>query len=86
MHITKNREEVLSVLKKIKNLRLVINGHIHQETNLIHEGIMSSDDFYKALGEFKLGKEKPGYLIIKLRKEGLSEVKCQRIIGNFGTT
>jgi len=91
IHITKNREEVLSVLKKIKNLRLVINGHIHQETNLIHEGIefysspSTSAQFTSGEKEFKLGKEKPGYLIIKLRKEGLSEVKCQRIIGNFGT-
>ena len=91
VHITKNKEKVLDLISKIKNLKLVINGHIHQETLRIYKGIsfISSPStgvqFTSNENNFKLDEINPGYLIIQLNENGNNKTACQRVNGYFGT-
>ena len=90
VHITKNKDEVLRIISKIKNIKLVINGHIHQETKVQYKGITfvsspsTSIQFTSNQENFKLDDIFPGYLIVSLDKKGNKKIHCQRVEGSFG--
>ena len=90
IHITKNKDEVLSLISKMKNIKLVINGHIHQETKVEYKGITfvsspsTSIQFTSNEENFKLDNSFPGYLVISLNRKGDKKIHCQRVEGSFG--
>ena len=36
IHITRNKDKILEFLSKMRNLKIVVNGHIHQETKHLY--------------------------------------------------
>ena len=91
MHITRNKDKTLKLLSKMRNLKLVVNGHVHQETRNQYKGIdfisspSTSIQFTSNEKKFKLDNRNPGYLEIKLQQEGRWEVLCHRVEGDFGS-
>ena len=91
IHITKNRSLILKKISTLRNIRLVINGHIHQETINTYNDISfisspsTSFQFTSNEKKFKLDSINPGYLVVTLKEKGTWHVSCQRVAGEFGT-
>jgi len=91
IHITRNKDKILEFLSKMRNLKIVVNGHIHQETKHQYKGInfvsapSTSIQFTSNEKKFRLDNKKPGFLEINLQEEGRWEVLCHRVGGNFGS-
>lgn len=68
-HILKNNEEFLDILNKYSNVKAVICGHIHQETEIINNNIKfiatpaTAFQFTKSIQTFKLDALMPGYRV-----------------------
>ena len=91
IHITKERTSILDQIIDIDNIKLVVNGHVHQETRNIYNGLnfisapSTSIQFTSGQKSFKLARLQPGYLVIKLKNNGTWNVSCQRVKGEFGS-
>ncbi len=80
-----NAHHVLKVLENYPNLKLVVCGHVHQETHQHHGHIQlystpsTCIQFKPNSTGFAVGEEMPGYRWIELHDDGTFETSVSRI-------
>ncbi len=83
--IVKNRDQILEIIDKYANVKLVVFGHIHHELQQHHQGITfiaspaTSVQFTPDTPTLVLDTLMPGYRWIELNDDGTFETAVQRI-------
>ena len=88
-HILKNTDDLKKILVKHKNIKIVLFGHVHQDSWNEWNGIQfystpSTCVQFKPKSEnFALDEETPGYRVLLLKKNGEFKTKIHRISSKF---
>jgi Icc protein len=83
--MTNNAAQFLKIIDQYHNIKAVICGHIHQETNISRLGVTylsapaTSWQFAVQSYSFKLDTLMPGYRLIDLYKDGTLQTKVIRV-------
>ncbi|MER3435096.1 MAG: 3',5'-cyclic-AMP phosphodiesterase [Leptolyngbya sp. ERB_1_1] len=84
-----NNAELLEILDRASQVKLVVFGHIHQEFqrqrgNVTFLGTPSTCiQFARESDEFALGQETPGFRLIQLYQDGTWESQVKRVQFNY---
>ncbi|MCK5817684.1 MAG: 3',5'-cyclic-AMP phosphodiesterase [Psychromonas sp.] len=84
-HILINRKSVLSLIKKHNFIKAVLSGHVHQESDVLHNGVRfmttpSTCVQFKANSPvFTTDSKAPGYRHLVLRTSGKIDTRVLRI-------
>ena len=87
-HCLKNTESLTDVLARHKNVKIVLCGHVHQDSCQEWQGIQflstpaTSIQFKPHSDKFAIDNEDPGYRVLQLFKNGDFKTDVQRV--NFG--
>ena len=86
MQIT-NSAEFLDIIKQFPKVKIVTTGHIHQEMNVINDGVLilgtpsTCFQFKPKNHDFSLDTTMPGYRVINLYDNGKFETEVTRLSG-----
>ncbi len=84
-HDLKNGPDLLALIERFPNVRLVLCGHVHQETDLLHNGVrfISSPStciqFEPLSRDFGLDSKGPGWRYLQLYADGRIETQVHRL-------
>lgn len=84
-HILKNSNRLTQILSEQHNVKLVLFGHVHQDSYNLCNGIhfystpSTCIQFKPQSEHFALDQAAPGYRVLHLKKNGDFETKIQRI-------
>lgn len=84
-HILKNRDEFWQVVQRHNNVKTVVCGHVHQEVDVMHQGVRvlatpsTCVQFKPDSHEFALDAKSPGWREIELLPDGSIETQVKRL-------
>lgn len=84
-HILRNRNEFLALIKKYTCVKAVLSGHVHQESDVLHENVRfitspsTGVQFKPNSDEFATDSQAPGYRHLVLTKTGEIDTRVFRI-------
>ncbi|SHH95113.1 3',5'-cyclic-AMP phosphodiesterase [Ferrimonas marina] len=87
-HSLDNGAEFLSLLARYPQVKGVVWGHVHQEMDLMHEGIRlmavpsTSIQFLPNSRGFVLDTQQPGYRLLRLGSDGSIDTQVKRLTGH----
>ena len=90
LYITKNYKNIAKKLSSLKNLKIVVSGHVHLESEqLVNETLFltspsTSFQLDRNKSEFSLDKANPGYVTIRIDEKNGFSVDTIRVGGHFG--
>lgn len=90
-HKLKNTDQLTDVLAKFKNIKIVLFGHVHQESNTLWQeteflSTPATCAQFKPLSEdFALDEAAPGYRYLHLKSDGQFETSIYRLEGYVPT-
>lgn len=84
-HILKNSQPFLDLIASFDNVRAVLGGHVHQASDILHNGICfmttpsTCVQFKPDSDDFALDTTAPGYRYLSLHKNGDISTRIERI-------
>lgn len=85
-HKLKNTQDLTAVLAKYHNVKIVLSGHVHQESwrewhSIQFYSTPSTSVQFKPLSDhFALDEQAPGYRILQLNADGSHETHVERVL------
>jgi Icc protein len=84
-HLIKNSDEFLNLIKQYKNVKVVLWGHVHQDTNELIDGVhyvstpSTCVQFTPKSDDFDIDSEGPGYRYMELHDDGSIKTSVSRV-------
>lgn len=81
-----NREQFWTVIDPFENVKLVLCGHVHQDTPFTRNGVQylsapsTCVQFEPQSEKFVVGDQNPGYRLLNLYSDGTSETTVERVV------
>jgi 3',5'-cyclic-AMP phosphodiesterase len=90
LYITKDYKNIVKKLSSLKNLKIVISGHVHLKSEQLVNGTLfltspsTSFQLHSNQSKFSLDKVNPGYVVIEISENNSYSIDIKRVSGHFG--